>query len=273
MPPKDSKKRDAEDAPATENLRRSTRGGGHAAPPPKASKPASSASKAKKAKTDASAPAAENKDEEEQASKDADAAAPPATAAAANGAKDDANGAGVAVPEQNKEIAAEVESKKKPSSSSSSASKRIEVGETLPEGLVLKNEKDEEVTISDLTKDKGAVFFVYPKANTPGCTTQACNFRDNYAEFGPLGYDVYGLSGDSPKSQANWKTKNNFPYTLLCDPGQILLKLLGAAKSAGSNQRSHYVVAKGGKLVDAKYTVSPKDSHVLALEAIKKEQK
>jgi len=65
---------------------------------------------------------------------------------------------------------------------------------------------------------------------------------------------------------------DNFQYTFLCDPGQILLNLLGASKGKGSNQRSHYVVAKGGKLVDAKYTVSPKDSVNLALEFIKSQQ-
>lgn len=80
---------------------------------------------------------------------------------------------------------------------------------------------------------------------------------------------VYGLSGDSPTSQANWKTKHSFPYSLLCDPGQILLSLLGAVKGPKSNQRSHYIVEKGGKIVDAKYTVSPKDSTRLALEFIK----
>jgi peroxiredoxin Q/BCP len=84
---------------------------------------------------------------------------------------------------------------------------------------------------------------------------------------------VYGLSGDSPKSQASWKTKHNFPYHLLCDPGQILTKVLGAAKGAKSNQRSHFIVEKGGKLVDAKYTVSPKDSCKLALEFVKSQQK
>lgn len=83
---------------------------------------------------------------------------------------------------------------------------------------------------------------------------------------------VYGLSSDSPKAQSSWKEKNNFQYTFLCDPGQILLKLLGASKGPKSNQRSHYIVAKGGKLVDAKYTVSPKDSVNLALEFIKSQK-
>lgn len=84
---------------------------------------------------------------------------------------------------------------------------------------------------------------------------------------------VYGLSADSPKSQSSWKTKHNFPYHLLCDPGFALTKILGAAKSAQkTNQRSHFIVEKGGKLVDAKYTISPKDSCTKALEFIKAHQ-
>lgn len=64
----------------------------------------------------------------------------------------------------------------------------------------------------------GAVFFLYPKANTPGCTTQACGFRDNYATFTAKGYKVYGLSMDKPAAQLSWKEKNNLPFDLLSDP-------------------------------------------------------
>lgn len=70
----------------------------------------------------------------------------------------------------------------------------------------------------DLIKDNGIVIFFYPKANTPGCTTQACGFRDNYDELLKAGYKVYGMSADKPKSQANWRKKHNFQYNLLSDP-------------------------------------------------------
>lgn len=61
------------------------------------------------------------------------------------------------------------------------------------------------------------MFFVYPRANTPGCTKQACGFRDNHAAITAAGFDVYGLSFDKPKSQANWQTKYDLPYHLLTD--------------------------------------------------------
>ncbi|KAK9900207.1 AhpC-TSA-domain-containing protein [Cystobasidium minutum MCA 4210] len=270
-------KRNADDETTSERpaseLRRSTRGGGHKAPEPKpastkATKAAAApSSKSKKAKTEEA-----KKEDEKNAQEDGADGKEEATANGSSSAdkkadeivadaEKDAKKEGVQVPEENKDAAKE------------KAGKRIEVGETLPEGITLKNEKDEDVNISDLTKEKGAVFFVYPKANTPGCTTQACLFRDHYADFAPLGYEVYGLSSDSPKAQSSWKEKNKFQYTFLCDPGQILLTLLGASKGAGKNQRSHYIVEKGGKLVDAKYTVSPKDSVNLALEFIKSQQK
>ena len=286
----------------TNELRRSTRGGGHAAPEAAQSKPRSASNK--KAKTTAPKSTSNGADKD---SADADAARKDDSttenaagvtdekleaadkAAETTGDKDEATG--VEVPQENKDAA--------------KSTKRIEIGDSLPEGITLKDEQDKDVSISEIIKEKGAVFFVYPKvtcgeataqspaeisaqANTPGCTNQACLFRDSYAEFGPLGYEgvqsvfrlhmtqrltsclsVYGLSSDSPKTQANWKEKNNFPYPLLCDPAQLLLKLLGAAKGVKSNQRSHYIVAAGGKLVDAKYTVSPKDSANLALEFIK----
>ncbi len=67
-------------------------------------------------------------------------------------------------------------------------------------------------------KDSGVVLFFYPRANTPGCTKQACGFRDEYKKFQDAGYKVFGMSADKPKSQLNWKTKYSLPYSFLCDP-------------------------------------------------------
>lgn len=154
----------------TSELRRSTRGGGHKAPEPKPVKPrsASGSGPNKKAKKDADdakvveATAGEDtKDAGEQdapPSVDAKAEAEKHTDAAgeATASKEATNGASTDdVPQETKEAEKEV--------TKSSSSGRIEVGQQIPEGLVLKNEADEDVTISELTKDKGAVFFVYPK--------------------------------------------------------------------------------------------------------------
>lgn len=230
---------------ASSELRRSTRGGGHKAPEPKpVPKPRSASSGTKKAKKDATA---DDKNGTPASATEA------GVASAVSESADKAAGEGTADGE--------------------GQAKRIEVGQTLPTGIVLKNDKDEDVSIDEISREKGAVFFVYPKANTPGCTNQACLFRDAYDQFGPLGYEVYGLSSDSPAAQSSWKSKHSFPYPLLCDPAQILLSLLGAKKGVKQNQRGHYIVEKGGKLVDAKYTISPKESAELALEFIKGHQK
>lgn len=147
---------------------------------------------------------------------------------------------------------------------------KLAVGDTLP-SVTLKNEEDKEVNVSELTKATGIVLFAYPKANTPGCTTQACTFRDEYAEFKKKGYEIYGISADPPKSQMNWKTKNSFPYHLLCDPSHSLLSPLGASKNNKTGvTRSHWVIEKGGKLADINVGITPKDSPVKAMAFVSK---
>lgn len=66
------------------------------------------------------------------------------------------------------------------------------------------------------------------QADTPGCTNQACGYRDIHSELSDLGYGVYGLSKDKPTAQLKWKTKHTLGYSLLCDPEDKLLKRLGA---------------------------------------------
>lgn len=73
----------------------------------------------------------------------------------------------------------------------------------------------QEVEASPGDKGKGLVLFTYPKASTPGCTTQACLFRDNYKPITDAGYAVYGLSTDSEKANGNFVAKQGLPYPLL----------------------------------------------------------
>ena len=72
------------------------------------------------------------------------------------------------------------------------------------------------------------VLYAYPKDSTPGCTTEACDFRDNLARVQSLGAQVYGISRDSLKSHANFIAKQSLPFRLLSDPDCDLLKPLGA---------------------------------------------
>ena len=75
---------------------------------------------------------------------------------------------------------------------------------------------------------KAVVLYFYPKDSTPGCTTEACDFRDNLARVQSLGAQVYGISRDSLKSHTNFIAKQNLPFRLLSDPDLALLKPLGA---------------------------------------------
>ncbi|KAI5886699.1 AhpC-TSA-domain-containing protein [Schizophyllum commune H4-8] len=136
--------------------------------------------------------------------------------------------------------------------------------------LTLKNEKDEDVDVSALAAkaDRGVVLFLVPKADTPGCTTQACGFRDVYSDFEKEGFHVYCVSADKPTAQAKWQTKKSLPYSLLSDPERTLIGALGAAKG-GKTARSHFVFGKDGKLLDRKMPVKPVDSPRLALEFIR----
>ncbi|KAH8103399.1 AhpC-TSA-domain-containing protein, partial [Cristinia sonorae] len=143
----------------------------------------------------------------------------------------------------------------------------IDIGDVLP-SVTLKTEKDEDIDVASLTAEKGVVLFLVPKADTPGCTNQACGFRDIYPDFTSSGFDVYCLSADSPAAQSKWQTKKELPYPLLSDPKRVLIRALGAA-TGGKTNRSHFIFEKGGKLVDKKNPVKPADSPKLALEFVK----
>ncbi|KAJ5882169.1 Alkyl hydroperoxide reductase subunit C/ Thiol specific antioxidant [Penicillium soppii] len=95
----------------------------------------------------------------------------------------------------------------------------------------------------------GVVLFTYPKASTPGCTKQACLFRDNHTHLTSSGLSIYGLSGDSPKANTTFKTKQNLQYPLLCDPKATLIAAIGLKKSPKGTMRGVFAVDKKGKIL------------------------
>ena len=100
------------------------------------------------------------------------------------------------------------------------------VGQPLPP-FTLQDDQGATVTNADL-RGAWTVLYAYPKDSTPGCTTEACDFRDNLARVQALGAKVYGISRDSLKSHQNFKTKQALTFPLLSDPDCTLLKPLGA---------------------------------------------
>ena len=104
----------------------------------------------------------------------------------------------------------------------------------LVEDFTLPDQDGVPVTLSHFL-GKPVVLFVFPKADTPGCTVEACGFRDLYPQFAALqqaGIVVLGLSRDTPKAQRKFKDKFQLPYPLLADPGQDILKRFDLLKLA-----------------------------------------
>ena len=102
----------------------------------------------------------------------------------------------------------------------------MNVGDKAPEILGI-NEKGEEIRLSDY-KGKKIVLYFYPKDSTSGCTAQACNLRDNYADLRKAGYEVIGVSVDNEKSHQKFIEKNNLPFTLIADTDKKLVEQFGA---------------------------------------------
>lgn len=91
-----------------------------------------------------------------------------------------------------------------------------------------------------------------------GCTKQGQGMRDNIDQFKKKGFQVFGISADSPKAQLTFKTKQNFPYSLLSDPDFKLLGPLGAQRPGEKKViRSHWIIDKSGVLRDIQIQVSP----------------
>ena len=80
--------------------------------------------------------------------------------------------------------------------------------------------------LADYAGKKLVVFF-YPKANTPGCTAEACDLRDNFAQFETNNYALLGVSADNAKAQANFRNKFEFPFPLLADENKAVIEAFG----------------------------------------------
>lgn len=89
-----------------------------------------------------------------------------------------------------------------------------------------KNEHGEFVSLADY-KGKKLVLYFYPQDNTPTCTVQACNLRDNYAQFRDNGYEILGVSGDHEQSHRKFIAKQNLPFSLLVDTDNRIAKKYG----------------------------------------------
>lgn len=137
---------------------------------------------------------------------------------------------------------------------------RLEPGQSAP-AWTLPDAEGREVSLSDFAGRK-LVIYVYPAAMTPGCTTQACDFRDNEAVFAKHGYAVVGVSPDSPAKLAKFVEKESLTFPLLSDESKEMLEAYGAygekknyGKTVVGVIRSTFVVDEEGTIELAKYNV------------------
>ncbi len=101
----------------------------------------------------------------------------------------------------------------------------LQVGDPAP-AFSVKDQDGKEVKLSDLKGEKVVLYF-YPKDNTPTCTNQACNIRDNYGSLLNKGYKVFGVSPDSEKSHQRFIKKHNLPFPLLADTEHKMVEAYG----------------------------------------------
>lgn len=141
----------------------------------------------------------------------------------------------------------------------------FEIGDKAPE-FELTSDEGATIKLSDFRGQRVLLFF-YPKADTPGCTTQACGFRDSYPEIEAAGAVVLGISPDTPEKLAAWREKMGFPYNLLADPDHAVAEAYGVwgeKKLYGNSYmgiiRSHFVIDANGNFEDVQFKISPKKS-------------
>jgi len=131
----------------------------------------------------------------------------------------------------------------------------LKEGDAAPINIKLKDQDDKSVNLSDY-KGKKLVVYFYPKDDTPGCTTEAKNFRDSIKEYEGKGIEIVGISADSVKSHKKFQTKYNLPFTLLSDPDKIAAKTFGALEGSSVKRRT-WLINEKWKIEKTYESVSP----------------
>lgn len=146
------------------------------------------------------------------------------------------------------------------------------VGDKAPD-FTLEAEDGSKVSLSDFA-GRTVILYFYPKDDTPGCTKEACGFRDAYDQFNSRGAVVLGVSPDGPASHGKFKTKYSLPFRLLADPGKGTLRAYGAwgekkmyGKTVEGVLRSTFVIGPDGVIKAAFPRVKP-EGHAQEILAV-----
>ena len=151
---------------------------------------------------------------------------------------------------------------------------KLNIGDKAP-AFSLNDQEGKKVSLSDY-KGRTILLYFYPKADTPGCTKQACSIRDASKDLEKLGAAAIGISPDEPSMQKKFDGKYDLGFTLLSDPDNKVAKLYGAwgeksmyGKTYEGIIRSSFVIDAQGKIIQASYKVKPLDTVPNAIKAIK----
>jgi len=149
----------------------------------------------------------------------------------------------------------------------------LKEGDKAP-NIKLETDSGEAFDLSGL-RGKKVVLFFYPKASTPGCTVEACEFRDTYKKFEKKGVIVLGISKDTPKAQTGFKENQSLPFTLLCDVDKKAVQDYGVwkeknmyGKKVMGVARTTLVIGPDGKIVKIFDKVKPEGHAEEVLEGL-----
>jgi thioredoxin-dependent peroxiredoxin len=150
----------------------------------------------------------------------------------------------------------------------------ISAGVPAPD-FTLQDDTDTTRSLSDY-RGQPLVLYFYPKDDTPGCTTEACNFRDDYSAYQQAGVTILGVSPDTPKSHAKFKAKFGLPFPLLADIDHKVCELYGVwglkkfmGKEYDGVFRTTFIIDPQGKIARVFENVKPAEHSAEVLEALK----
>ena len=149
----------------------------------------------------------------------------------------------------------------------------LQPGDAIPPFTTV--DQDENIVHSTDMAGKKSIVFFYPKANTPGCTAEACNLRDNYNVLQDKGFQLFGVSADAPKKQKNFADKYELPFPLLADENKSVINAFGVwgpkkfmGKEYEGIHRTTFLIDEKGRIEKVISKVKTKDHAAQILEDI-----